>query len=63
MIEQLVAAGIVVSVGHSNATYEQAQAGIGAGARFATHLYNAMPPMIGREPGLAGALFDAPDVY
>ncbi|CUU23323.1 N-acetylglucosamine-6-phosphate deacetylase [Duffyella gerundensis] len=63
VIEQLVAAGIVVSVGHSNATYEQAQAGIGAGARFATHLYNAMPPMIGREPGLAGALFDAPDVY
>lgn len=63
VIQQLVAAGIVVSVGHSNATYEQAQAGIGAGARFATHLYNAMPPMIGREPGLAGALFDAPDVY
>lgn len=63
VIQQLVAAGIMVSVGHSNATYEQAQAGIGAGARFATHLYNAMPPMIGREPGLAGALFDAPDVY
>ncbi|ELP24310.1 N-acetylglucosamine-6-phosphate deacetylase [Pantoea agglomerans 299R] len=63
VIRQLTDAGIIVSAGHSNATYEEAKAGFSAGVRFATHLYNAMPAFAGREPGLIGALFDSPDVY
>lgn len=63
VIRQLRAAGIIVSAGHSHATYDQARSGISAGISFATHLYNAMPTITGREPGLIGALFDSPDVY
>jgi N-acetylglucosamine-6-phosphate deacetylase len=63
VIRQLTDAGIIVSAGHSIATYEEAKAGFSAGVRFATHLYNAMPAFAGREPGLIGALFDSPDVY
>lgn len=63
VIRQLGAAGIIVSAGHSNATYAEAKAGFSAGITFATHLYNAMSPFSGREPGLVGALFDSPDVY
>lgn len=63
VIRQLTQAGIIVSAGHSNATYDEAKAGFRAGVTFATHLYNAMPAFAGREPGLIGALFDAPDVY
>ncbi|WP_241630321.1 N-acetylglucosamine-6-phosphate deacetylase [Rosenbergiella nectarea] len=63
VIKQLVAAGIVVSIGHSNATYEQAMAGFDAGITFATHLYNAMPLPAGRAPGVIGAVFDSPSVY
>ena len=63
VIRQLTDAGIIVSAGHSNATYDEAKAGFSAGVSFATHLYNAMPTFAGREPGLIGALFDSPDVY
>ncbi|KAH8298867.1 hypothetical protein KR044_003337, partial [Drosophila immigrans] len=63
VIEQLTKAGIVVSAGHSNATYDQARTGFAAGISFATHLYNAMPYITGREPGLMGAIFDTPEVY
>jgi len=63
VIGKLRNAGIIVSAGHSNATYEEAKAGFNAGVSFATHLYNAMPTFAGREPGLIGALFDSPDVY
>ncbi|RNM06158.1 N-acetylglucosamine-6-phosphate deacetylase [Dickeya undicola] len=63
VIRQLTAAGIVVSAGHSNASWEQAKQGFAAGIRFATHLFNAMPPLAGREPGLVGAVYDAPEVY
>lgn len=62
-IQQLKAAGIVVSAGHSNATYEEARKGFAAGMSFATHLYNAMPAISGRAPGLMGAIFDTPEVY
>ena len=62
-IKQLSDAGIVVSAGHSNATYDQARVGFAAGITFATHLYNAMPTISGREPGLMGAIFDTPEVY
>ncbi|MDA5498767.1 N-acetylglucosamine-6-phosphate deacetylase [Yersinia aleksiciae] len=62
-IQQLTEAGILVSAGHSNATYKQARKGFAAGIRFATHLYNAMPYISGREPGLIGAIFDTHEVY
>lgn len=62
-IEQLAAAGIVVSIGHSDATYQQARASFDSGVTFATHLFNAMTTITGREPGVVGAIFDTPDVY
>lgn len=48
--------GIVVSIGHSQATYQEAQAAFKAGVSYATHLFNAMPPLHQRKPGLIGAL-------
>ena len=62
IIKQLSDAGIIVSIGHSNATYLQAQKAIDNGATFATHLFNAMSPMTGREPGVVGAVYDN-DIY
>ena len=63
-IRQLSDAGILVAIGHSAATYEQAMAGFAAGIRFATHLYNAMTPTLnGREPGVVGAVYDRPETY
>jgi len=53
---------IVLSAGHSNASYTQAKAGFAAGIRAVTHLYNAMSPLLHREPGLAGATMDDPAV-
>lgn len=50
--------GIVISAGHSNATYAQAKAGFANGITAVTHLYNAMSPLLHREPGLAGATMD-----
>lgn len=62
-IEKLTQAGIVVSIGHTNATYTEARKGFEAGITFATHLFNAMTPMVGREPGVVGAIYDTPEVY
>jgi N-acetylglucosamine-6-phosphate deacetylase len=56
VIDALAARGIVVSVGHSDATYEQAVAGFDAGARYGTHLFNAQSSLGHREPGVPGAL-------
>lgn len=55
-IRALTAAGIVVSAGHSNATYAEAAAGIAAGIGWGTHLFNAMRDLRHREPGLPAAL-------
>ena len=55
-IAMLSAAGVVVSLGHSGADAEEACAGLKAGARMATHLFNGMPPLHHRRPGLVGAL-------
>lgn len=55
-VETLDDRGIVVSAGHSLASYEVAKGCIGSGIRYATHLFNAMPPLHHREPGLAGAV-------
>lgn len=58
LIADLVAHGHRVSLGHSGATYEQGRAGIEAGARHATHLFNRMPPFTHRAPGLVGAVLE-----
>lgn len=55
-IAALAGAGAVVSLGHSECTYEEAQAGFAAGARCTTHLFNAMSQIGHRAPGLAGAV-------
>jgi N-acetylglucosamine-6-phosphate deacetylase len=56
VIRALVARGVVVSTGHSMATFEEAVAGFDAGARYGTHLFNAMPSLGHRDLGLPGAL-------
>jgi N-acetylglucosamine-6-phosphate deacetylase len=62
LIQWLVARGHRVSLGHSGATYEQALDAIAAGARHATHLFNRMPPLGHRAPGLAGAVLQAEEI-
>jgi N-acetylglucosamine-6-phosphate deacetylase len=57
-IRQLAGAGITIAIGHSEASYEQARDALDAGARGFTHLFNAMPPLIGRAPGPVGAALD-----
>lgn len=54
-ISRLRAAGIMVSLGHTDATAEQFESGVDAGATMATHLYNAMSPFNHRAPGVVGA--------
>jgi N-acetylglucosamine-6-phosphate deacetylase len=61
VIETLAASGVVVSAGHSMATYDEAMAGIAAGMRYGTHLFNAMSSIGHRQPGLPGALLSSPD--
>ena len=61
-ISQLVAAGVVAAVGHTEATYEQTRAAIAAGATVGTHLFNAMRPVDRREPGPVVALLEDPRV-
>ncbi len=51
--------GVTVSVGHTNATYEQARAAFERGASHAIHLYNAMSPFTHRAPGVVGAVADS----
>ncbi|MEO9825077.1 MAG: N-acetylglucosamine-6-phosphate deacetylase [Paracoccaceae bacterium] len=58
-INRLSKAGIVVSLGHSDCTLEQAQVAFAAGARCVTHLFNAMSQLTGRAPGLVGATLAA----
>ncbi|MFT3688060.1 N-acetylglucosamine-6-phosphate deacetylase [Paenirhodobacter sp.] len=54
-IARLTAAGIVVSLGHAEATMTEVRACVAAGARGLTHLFNAMSPLGSREPGMVGA--------
>lgn len=54
LIKQISDSGIIVSMGHSDATYAEAEEGFNAGARGITHLFNAMRGIHHREPGLAG---------
>ncbi|MBB3357922.1 MULTISPECIES: N-acetylglucosamine-6-phosphate deacetylase [unclassified Novosphingobium] len=54
-LERLRAAGVIISAGHTNATFAEAQAGFAAGLTGVTHLYNAMSPLLHRAPGVVGA--------
>ena len=56
-IRTLVAHGVIVSAGHTNARYDEAQRAIAAGLTGFTHLFNAMSPLHHREPGAVGAAF------
>ena len=57
-IRALVERGVIVAAGHTAATDEEARAGLDAGIRGFTHLYNAMSPLTGREPGAVGAALE-----
>ena len=63
LIRQLAKAGVVVSLGHSEAGAEEARACFDAGVRAVTHLFNAMSPLTSRAPGVVGAALDAPNVF
>lgn len=54
--------GIVCAAAHTNATYDEAAAGFDAGITHVTHLFNAMPPLLHREPGIIGAAAERPGV-
>lgn len=58
MVAQLAAAGVTVSIGHTDATYEQAREAIPLGITHATHCFNAMPSLLHRAPGALGAIVE-----
>ena len=62
-IAELARHGVLVSLGHSEASYEEAHAAIQAGACAFTHLFNAMSASVGREPGMVGAALDLADAF
>lgn len=62
VIDALVGRGVVVSAGHSLATHDQATAAFALGVRYVTHLFNAMPAIHHREPGLVAAALADPRV-
>jgi N-acetylglucosamine-6-phosphate deacetylase len=61
-VAQLAAAGAVPAIGHTHAAYDVAHAAVDAGAKVATHLFNAMRPIHHREPGVIMALMERPEV-
>jgi N-acetylglucosamine-6-phosphate deacetylase len=63
MVRKLVSAGVVVSAGHTNATYVEIRAALEQGLTGFTHLFNAMSQLTGREPGVVGAALDDPDSW
>jgi N-acetylglucosamine-6-phosphate deacetylase len=62
LITQALAAGLLVALGHTDATYAQARAAIERGARHAVHVFNAMRPFSHRETGVLGAVLTDPEV-
>ena len=63
IIRKLVDAGIIVSAGHTNGTYDEIKEAIAHGMTGFTHLFNAMSQLTGREPGAVGAALDDPDSW
>ena len=62
IIDLIMDHGILVSAGHSNATYREANHAFKKGVPAATHLFNAMSPLQGREPGMVGAIYNDANV-
>jgi N-acetylglucosamine-6-phosphate deacetylase len=62
-IQHLADAGVVISAGHTNATYAELRAALDHGLTGFTHLFNAMSPLTGREPGTVGTALYDPDSY
>ncbi len=60
LMEWLLRERVIISLGHTDATYEQATQALGHGARMVTHLFNAMRAFHHRDPGVVGAAFDDP---
>ena len=63
VIKQLVDAGLIVCLGHTNAPYEQVNEALAAGATGFTHLFNAMSALTSRTPGAVGAALDNADAW
>ena len=63
LIEYLSSKNIISAIGHTNATYAQAVAGIEAGAKSTTHLFNAMSALSHRDPGAVGAILDNDEIF
>jgi N-acetylglucosamine-6-phosphate deacetylase len=62
-IRALAGAGVVISAGHTNGTFDEMTAALRHGVRGVTHLYNAMSPLTNREPGAVGAALLDPDCW
>lgn len=62
VVERLASQGVLVSIGHTDATAAETRAAVEAGARLVTHLGNAMPPLTAREPGPMGVTLAGPDL-
>ena len=62
VVDYLQANGVLISAGHSNATFSEATIAFNNGIHLATHLFNAMSPLQHREVGMVGAIFDHPKV-
>jgi N-acetylglucosamine-6-phosphate deacetylase len=63
LIDRLLARSVTVSLGHTDATAAQANAAFDRGARNVTHLFNAMRPLLHRDPGIVGAALARDDVF
>jgi N-acetylglucosamine-6-phosphate deacetylase len=63
LIQKLVISGVVVSAGHTNATFIEITRALRHGLTGFTHLFNAMSQLTGREPGVVGAALDDPDSW
>ncbi|MCL4522652.1 MAG: N-acetylglucosamine-6-phosphate deacetylase [Acidobacteria bacterium] len=62
LVDAARAKGLVVALGHTDATFDESQAAIQRGARHAVHVFNAMRPFSHRETGILGAVLTSPDV-
>jgi N-acetylglucosamine-6-phosphate deacetylase len=63
LIPEIVASGVIASVGHSDATFEQMQMAIGAGISYGSHVFNAMRGFTHTEPGTVGAVLRSPAMF
>jgi len=63
MIQRLVQAGVIVAAGHTAASYDQTREALAAGLSSFTHLFNAMTPLTGRQPGVVGAALEDPNSW